>query len=250
MSNEEIKYRAVFISDVHLGFKNADPTYLLEFMKTFECETLYLVGDIIDGWAMEHSKYWPQKHNDVIQKLLKKARKGTEIYYIPGNHDEFLRQYGEMQFGNITITDQVIHTTATGKKLLVIHGDQFDIVMRHAQWLAYLGSYAYDFSISCNAFVNKIRHTFGLEYWSLSNWLKYKVKSAVNFVGEFESTLSKYAKSKGADGVVCGHIHYARVIPNLDGIMYLNCGDWVESHTALVEHRDGRIELIKWKKHT
>jgi UDP-2,3-diacylglucosamine pyrophosphatase LpxH len=243
--SEEKKYRSVFISDVHLGFKNADPTYLLEFMKTFECETLYLVGDIIDGWALEGSKYWPQKHNDVIQKILKKARKGTSVYYIPGNHDEFIRQFGEMHFGNIAVLDQIIHKTVDGKKLLVIHGDQFDIVMRHAKWLAHIGSYAYDVSISCNALVNKIRHMLGMEYWSLSNWLKYRVKSAVNFVGEFENTLSDYAKSKGADGVVCGHIHYASV-KKIDGIDYYNCGDWVESHTALVEHYDGKIELIKW----
>lgn len=241
-----IKYRSVFISDVHLGFKNADPAFLLEFMKTFECETIYLVGDIIDGWALERSKYWPQKHNDVIQKLLKKARKGTVVYYIPGNHDEFIRQFGDMQFGNITVTDQAIHTTVDGKRLLVIHGDQFDIVMRHAKWLAHIGSFAYDVSISCNSLVNKIRRMIGMEYWSLSNWLKYRVKSAVNFVGEYEHTLTNYAKSKGADGVVCGHIHHANVVPDLNGIAYYNCGDWVESHTALVEHLDGRMELIKW----
>lgn len=246
--SEHIKYRSVFISDVHLGFKNADSTYLLEFIKTFECETLYLVGDIIDGWALERSKYWPQQHNDVIQKLLRKARKGTVVYYIPGNHDEFVRQYNEMQFGNIMIIDQTVHTTVDGKHFLVIHGDQFDIVMRHAKWLANIGSLAYDLSISCNTAVNKIRRFFGLEYWSLSNWLKYKVKSAVNFVSEFENTLTSYAKSKGADGVICGHIHYAKIVPNLNGVMYFNCGDWVESHTALVEHYDGRIELIQWKK--
>lgn len=241
------KYRTVFISDIHLGSQSADPTYLLEFMKTFECEKLYLVGDIIDGWALHKKYYWPQDHNDVIQKLLRKARKNTEIIYIPGNHDEIMKPYCDMQLGNIRIALSDIHITADGKKFLVVHGDQFDVVIRNAKWLAHIGSYAYDALIKVNSFVSWTRKMMGRPYWSLSKWIKHKVKTAVNFVGEFENTLTNYASQQGVDGIVCGHVHTPNVC-KVNGMYYYNCGDWVESHTAIVENLDGTMELVVWKK--
>jgi UDP-2,3-diacylglucosamine pyrophosphatase LpxH len=241
------KYKTVFISDIHLGTKMSQANQVLEFIKTFECEKLYLVGDIIDGWALYKSFYWPQTHNDVIQKLMRLARKGTEVVYIPGNHDEFLRSFGEHDFGNIKLIDKDYHIGVDGKKYLVIHGDQFDIVIEHAKWLSHFGSWAYDVSIVFNTFINKIRNVFKLKPWSISSWLKYKVKKAINFIGDYENTLSNYAKSVGCDGIVCGHIHH----PNrrdVMGIAYLNCGDWVETCSAIVEHMDGTMEVILWKK--
>lgn len=244
---ETRNYRSVFISDVHLGTKMSQPELLLEFLKTVECERLYLVGDIIDGWAMHKKFYWPQMHNDVIQKMLRKARKGTDIIYLPGNHDEFLRSFGEQLLGNIQMVDSIVHEGADGKKYLVMHGDQFDIVIKHAKWLAHLGSWAYDFLIALNVTVASIRSALNLSYWSLSAWAKYKVKTAVNFIGDFESNLANYARAKGSNGIICGHIHHAN-IRDIDGISYMNCGDWVESCTALVENLDGTWEIIKWGK--
>lgn len=244
---ETRNYRSVFISDVHLGTKMSQPELLLEFLKTVECERLYLVGDIIDGWAMHKKFYWPQMHNDVIQKMLRKARKGTDIIYLPGNHDEFLRSFGEQLLGNIQMVDSIVHEGADGKKYLVMHGDQFDIVIKHAKWLAHLGSWAYDFLIALNVTVASMRSALNLSYWSLSAWAKYKVKTAVNFIGDFESNLANYARAKGSDGIICGHIHHAN-IRDIDGISYMNCGDWVESCTALVENLDGTWEIIKWEK--
>ena len=184
-------FRTVCISDVHLGTKMSQASALLDFIKTFECERLYLVGDIIDGWAMSKSFYWPQEHNDVIQKLMRMARKGTEVIYIPGNHDEFLRSFGDHEFGKIKLVKNDIHISADGKKYLIMHGDEFDVVIEHAKWLSQLGSWAYDVSIAINVILNKIRTTMKMRPWSLSAWLKYKVKSAVNFIGDYENTLSK-----------------------------------------------------------
>lgn len=244
---ETRNYRSVFISDVHLGTKMSQPELLLEFLKTVECERLYLVGDIIDGWAMHKKFYWPQMHNDVIQKMLRKARKGTDIIYLPGNHDEFLRSFGEQLLGNIQMVDSIVHDGADGKKYLVMHGDQFDVVIKHAKWLAHLGSWAYDFLIVLNILVADLRTALNLPYWSLSAWAKYKVKTAVNFIGDFETNLANYARAKGSNGIICGHIHHAN-IRDINGISYMNCGDWVESCTALVEHMDGTWEIINWKK--
>jgi len=219
---------------------------LLDFMKTFECDNLFLVGDIIDGWALNTGFYWPQTHNDVIQKILRKARKGTKVVYIPGNHDEFLRSFCDTEFGNLILTKQYIHTAADGKKYLLMHGDEFDAVVSKMKWLSHLGSWAYDFSIFFNIFVAKIRNKLGLPYWSLSAWLKYKVKRAVNFISDYEENLSNYALSKGVQGIVCGHIHHPNM-RDIQGITYLNCGDWVETCSAIVEHQDGTIEIIYWK---
>ena len=238
-------YRSVFISDIHLGTKMSQPDKLLDFMKTFECEKIYLVGDIVDCWYMSKKPIWPQFHNDTVQKILRKARKGTEVYYIPGNHDDVLRNYCDNEFGNIMLVRETIHIGVDSKLYLVTHGDQFDIVMRNAEWLAHLGSWAYDVSIELSRFVNKVRTVFGLPYWSLSSYLKNTVKESVSFIGNYEETLSKYVKGKNLNGIICGHIHHAN-IRDIDGITYMNCGDWVESCTALVENHDGTFEIIKW----
>lgn len=238
-------YRTIWISDIHLGTKGAQAEALLNFIRYFDSDTLYLVGDIVDGWQLKKHWYWPQSHNDVVQKILRKARKGTEVIYIPGNHDEAARQYDGLDFGGVKIRQQAIHRTADGRSLLIIHGDEFDGVMKYAKWLAYVGDSLYQFAIRLNTLVNKIRRRLGKPYWSLSQYLKYKVKNAVSFITEFETLLAQAAKERGHDGVVCGHIHHAE-IKDYDGISYYNCGDWVESLTALVEHADGRIEIIYW----
>ena len=241
-----IEYRSVWISDVHLGTKMSNAAALLEFFKTFETDNLFLVGDIIDGWAMSKSFFWPQTHNDVIQKILRQARKGTTVTYLPGNHDEFLRSFGDHDFGNIRLVNTCVYRGANGLRYKVMHGDQFDVVIKHAKWLAHLGSWAYDALIALNVAVSAARRWIGLRPWSLSAWAKYKVKQAVNFMGDYEENLSGYARSHGCDGIICGHIHHAN-IRHVDGIAYMNCGDWVESCTALVEHEDGRWEIIVWQ---
>ena len=238
-------YKTLFISDVHLGSKGCQAHLLLDFLKHNRADTIYLVGDIIDGWRLKKNWYWPQEHNDVVQKLLRASRKGTKVVYLPGNHDEFLRDYLGTQFGEVIIEDQIIHKTADNRRFLVIHGDQFDVVVRHHKWLAVLGDGAYVFAIKVNTILNKIRRKFGLSYWSLSAWAKMKVKSAVNFVGEFEKALCVEADRNQVDGVICGHIHHA-VMHSDYGIEYVNTGDWVESCTAVGELEDGTLEIINW----
>ena len=220
---------------------------LLAFLRDYESEKLYLVGDIIDCWAMQKNIYWPQSHNDVIQKILRKGRKGTEIIYIPGNHDEVIRSFGDNFFGNIMFVDHYVHITVDHRPIIVMHGDQFDVVIKNAKWLAHLGSWAYDFSISLNGIVNRIRRMFNLPHWSLSAWAKYKVKEAVNFIGNYEENLTNYAKTQHVDGIICGHIHHAN-IRQIGDMTYMNCGDWVESCTALLENFDGSWEILKWAK--
>lgn len=237
--------RTLFLSDIHLGTRGSQAELLLDFLKWHDAETIYLVGDIIDGWRLKKSWYWPQAHNDVVQKLLRKGRKGARLVYIPGNHDEFLRDYLGLQLGGVELVDRVIHETADGKRLLIMHGDQFDVVVRHAKWLAFLGDHAYNLALALNTVVGKVRRKLGFEYWSLSAWAKLKVKNAVSFIGAFEQALLTEAKRVGADGVVCGHIHHAAIRDDL-GVRYINTGDWVESCTAIVEHHDGRIEMIRW----
>lgn len=238
-------YKTVFISDTHLGTKMSSADKLLDFMKTFECEKIYLVGDIVDCWAMSKKPLWQQFHNDVIQKLLRRARKGTQIVYIPGNHDDVMRNYCGNEFGNIIMVKEAVHIGVDNKLYLVTHGDQFDVIIQNAKWLAYLGGWAYDLSINLNRFVNKVRTVFGLKYWSLSSYLKNTVKESVNFIGNYEETLSNYVKDKNLDGIICGHIHHAN-IRDINGIRYMNCGDWVESCTALVENYDGTFEIVRW----
>jgi UDP-2,3-diacylglucosamine pyrophosphatase LpxH len=242
---ETMQVRTLFLSDIHLGTSGCQADILLEFLKRYDADTIYLVGDIVDGWRLRKGWYWPQAHNDVVQKLLRKVRKSTRVVYLPGNHDEFFRDYLGSNFGGIEIVDQCVHTTADGRRYLVIHGDRFDVVVVNARWLAHLGDWAYDTAIAINTLVSFIRRKLGLPYWSLSAWAKLKVKTAVNYVGDFERYLSNEARKEDADGVICGHIHHA-VIRDLDGIRYINTGDWVESCTAVIEHPSGELELIRF----
>ncbi|KJF72224.1 UDP-2,3-diacylglucosamine diphosphatase [Agrobacterium arsenijevicii] len=242
---ETRQFRTLFISDVHLGSKAAKTDFLLDFLKYHEAETIILVGDIIDGWRLRRSWYWPQGCNDVVQKLLRKARKGTRIVYIPGNHDEFLREFPGMHFGGIEVAERMIHEAGDGKKYLIIHGDEFDVVVRNARLLAYLGDWAYDAAIALNIVIAAVRRRIGLPYWSFSAWAKLQVKHAVNFIGEFQRVVADEARRNNVDGVICGHIHHA-VMEDMDGIRYINTGDWVESCTAIAENADGTFELITW----
>ncbi len=239
------RYRTLFISDVHLGTRGCQAERLLDFLRLHDADCIYLVGDIVDGWALRQNWYWPQSHNDVVQKFLRKARKGSRIIYVPGNHDEFLRDYFGTHFGGIEVVESIVHTAANGKRYLVIHGDLFDVVVKHARWLALLGDRAYDFAIAANRIFNAIRRSFGLTYWSLSKWAKLKVKNAVNFIGQFEHSLATEARRHHTDGVICGHIHFA-ALRDEQGIRYVNCGDWVESCTAIAEHEDGTLEILTW----
>ena len=237
--------RTVFISDVHLGTAGCQAGALIDFLKAYPSETLYLVGDIIDGWQLRRKWYWPQAHNDVVQKLLRRARKGCRVVFIPGNHDEFARAFIGHQFGGIEVLDEAVHTTALGKKLWVTHGDYFDGVIQCAKWLAYVGDNLYEFTLRLNRYLNHWRAKLGMPYWSLSAFLKHKVKSALNYVTDFERAVANEARQRGYQGVVCGHIHRAEM-REIEGVLYCNDGDWVESRTALVEHHDGRLEIVHW----
>ena len=242
-----LRVRTVWISDIHLGTPGCQAAALLDFLRHVDCETLFLVGDIIDGWQLRRSWYWPQAHNDVVQKLLRKARKGTRVVFVPGNHDEFARRYVGHNFGGIDVVEDAIHTLADGRRLWVTHGDHFDGVVQCARWLAYLGDSAYEFTLRMNTHLNSLRARMGLPYWSLSRYLKLKVKRAVSYVNDFESAVARHARDLGVQGVVCGHIHHAEM-RMVDGLLYCNDGDWVESLTALVEHGDGRLEVLTWDR--
>jgi UDP-2,3-diacylglucosamine pyrophosphatase LpxH len=243
--NNPARYRAIFLSDTHLGTRGCKVEYLLDFLRHHESEYLYLVGDIVDGWRLRRAWHWDQSHNDVVQKLLRKARKGTRVIYIPGNHDEFAPDYTDMLFGGISVVTDAIHTTADGQRLLVLHGDEFDGVVKYAPWLAVPGDWAYRTMLWVNHWFNMYRRRFGYPYWSLSAWLKHEVKNAVQFIGEFEKVVAEEAKRRGVDGVVCGHIHRPE-IRDINGLLYCNDGDWVENCSALVEHQDGRLEIVHW----
>ncbi len=242
---EPIRVRTLFLSDLHLGTKGCQAEPLLRFLRTYDADTIYLVGDIVDGWRLRSGWYWPQAHNDVVQKLLRKVRKGARLIYIPGNHDEFLRDYVGVSLGGIELAAHAVHETADGRRFFVIHGDQFDLVVRHARWLALLGDGAYTAALSVNTHLNVVRRRLGLTYWSLSAWAKLKVKNAVSFITRFEEFLASEARRQEADGVICGHIHHAAMHDDL-GVAYVNTGDWVESCTAVVEHYDGSLQLIRW----
>ncbi|WP_075288919.1 UDP-2,3-diacylglucosamine diphosphatase [Pararhizobium arenae] len=244
---ETRRYRTLFISDVHLGSKAAKTDFLLDFLRLHDADTIILVGDIVDGWRLKRSWYWPQPCNDVVQKLLRKARKGTRIIYIPGNHDEFMRDFPGVHFGGIEVANRHIHEAGDGRRYLVLHGDEFDVVVRNARVLAYLGDWAYDTAIAINVVLSAVRRRLGLPYWSFSAWAKLQVKHAVNFIGEFQKVVAEEARRSGVDGVICGHIHHA-VIDQMDDIRYINTGDWVESCTAVAEHQDGTMELITWRQ--
>jgi UDP-2,3-diacylglucosamine pyrophosphatase LpxH len=238
-----VQYRTIFISDLHLGTAGCQAQALLEFLKNHDSEYLYLVGDIVDGWQLRRKWFWPQAHNDVVQKILRKSRKGCKITYVPGNHDEFARHFLEHHFGGIEIVDEAVHVLLDGRKMWVIHGDYFDAVVQHAKWLAYVGDFMYEFTLKLNRYLNQVRAKFGLNYWSLSAYLKHKVKSALSYITQFEGAVAQEAARRDYQAVVCGHIHRAEIRP-INGVLYCNDGDWVESCSALVEHLDGRLELI------
>jgi UDP-2,3-diacylglucosamine pyrophosphatase LpxH len=247
VADDTQRYRAIWLSDIHLGSPGCQADFLLEFLRLHAADQLYLVGDILDGWQLRRSWYWPQAHNDVVQKLLRMARKGTHVVYVPGNHDELTRQFIGLSFGGISIVEDAIHTTASGRRLWITHGDLFDGVMKHARWLAYVGGQLYELLLKLNRLVNWARRKLGLPYWSMSQYLKHQVKNAVNFITDFEHVMTTEARRRGCDGVVCGHIHKAE-IREIDGILYCNDGDWVESLTALVETFDGELKLIHWRQ--
>lgn len=238
-----LRVRSVWISDLHLGTSGCQAQALLGFLKRTHCQNLFLVGDIVDGWQLRRNWYWPQAHNDVVQKLLRKARKGTRVIFIPGNHDEFARRYLGHNFGGIEVAEDWMHVTTDGRRLWITHGDYFDGVIQCAKWLAYVGDSLYEFTLKLNHHFNTLRVRMGLPYWSLSKYLKLKVKRAVSYVDDFEKAVAREAHRRGAHGVVCGHIHHAE-LRDIDGILYANDGDWVESLTALVEHFDGRLEIV------
>ncbi len=245
-SQDEVRrVRALFISDVHLGMRAIQVRRLLDFLKRHDADMIYLVGDILDGWRLQKSWRWPSEYNELMQVLLEKAGAGARVVYLPGNHDEFLREYLGTYFGEVEFIDRTIHTSAQGLTYLVIHGDQFDVVVRHAKWLAHVGDWAYNAALRVNIVINWIRRRLGLSYWSLSAWAKQKVKGAVSVIGRFEEALSLEAQQSGVDGVICGHIHHADMHEKL-GIHYINTGDWVESCTAVAETYDGAFELIHW----
>jgi UDP-2,3-diacylglucosamine pyrophosphatase LpxH len=245
-SHDIKKVRTLFLSDIHLGSKASKADFLLDFLRVYEADTIFLVGDIVDGWRLKRSWYWPQNCNDVVQKLLRKGRKGARIVYVPGNHDDFLREFPGVHFGGIEVAQNFIHEAADGKRYLILHGDEFDVVVRNARFIAHLGDWAYDLAIALNVWIARLRRVLGLPYWSFSAWAKLQVKRAVNFIGEFQRVVADEARRHDVDGVICGHIHHA-VIEDIDGVTYINTGDWVESCTAVVEHFDGSMELIRWQ---
>ena len=238
-------YRTVFLSDIHLGTRGCQAELLLDFLRHMTCERMYLIGDIVDGWRMKGGWYWPQTHNDVVQKLLRLARKGATVTYIPGNHDDRVRDFCGVHFGGVVVARDAIHQTADGRRFLVLHGDEFDGVVRHAPALALAGDLAYRIVLTLNTHVNRLRRRLGFGYWSLSAFLKSKVKNALQFIDSFEQAVAAEAHRRGVDGVICGHIHKAEM-RDIGGVAYINDGDWVESCTALVEHPDGRLEILEW----
>jgi UDP-2,3-diacylglucosamine pyrophosphatase LpxH len=239
------QYRTVWISDVHLGTRGCNAEMLIDFLDHVDSETMYLVGDMIDGWAMKKRLYWPASHNDIVWRILKRARRGTRIVYIPGNHDEMFRQFAGLNFGGVEILRQAIHETADGRRLLVLHGDEFDAITMSHRWLAHLGDAAYEMMMALNRWLNSVRRLFNLPYWSLSKYAKQKVKNAVSFISQFEEVVAHEAAHRGIHGVIAGHIHKAEM-RTIQGIEYYNDGDWVEGCTALVEHYDGTMEILHW----
>lgn len=240
-----LKFRSIWISDIHLGTRNCQARLLLDFLKHTESEFLYLVGDIVDGWQLRRKWYWPQEHNDVVQKVLRRAKHGAQVFYVPGNHDEAARSFCGLHFGGVFVTNEVVHKTAAGKRLLILHGDQFDAVVGYAKWLAHVGDSAYDLALWLNRIFNGVRQKLGFPYWSLAAFLKHKVKNAVAHISTFEHFIAERARYFEADGVICGHIHHAEM-RQAGEVLYCNDGDWVESCTALVEDFDGNLSIIHW----
>jgi UDP-2,3-diacylglucosamine pyrophosphatase LpxH len=248
-ARERVHMRSAWISDVHLGTRACKAEYLLDFLNHLDCGRLYLVGDVIDFWALKGSWYWPETHNRVLQKFMEMAANGVEVIFVPGNHDELLRDYAGAVFAGVKVEMKSIHRTADGRRLLVIHGDEFDTIVKHSKWLALFGSWIYDVLLYANRWVNFFRRKFGRPYWSLAAYLKHKVKNAVNFISNFEHALAHEARRHQVDGVVCGHIHKAE-ITDVNGVRYCNDGDWVESCTAMVERQDGSLAILSWTDKT
>lgn len=244
-NHQTTHYRSIFISDVHLGSKGAKADFLSDFLKYNQCEKLYLVGDIIDGWRLRKRIFWLQAHTNVIRRILTKAKRGTQVVFVTGNHDDFLRRYSGVDLGNIKLTDQAVHTCTNGERLLVVHGDKYDSVVQTQKWLAVLGDWGYETLVVFNRHFNRVRHYFGMGYWSLSAYVKHKVKSAVSFINAYEEAVVEDCTKKGFKGVVCGHIHHPE-IREINGVDYYNCGDWVESCTAIVETQLGEMKLLQW----
>lgn len=247
--DERRRFRTIWISDVHLGTRGCNADLLIDFLDHTDSETMYLVGDIIDGWRLKKKFYWPASHNDIVRRVLKRARRGTRIVYIPGNHDEMFRQFTGLNFGGVEIRRAAFHDTADGRRLMVLHGDEFDTIMLAHRWLAFVGDALYHLLMGLNQWVNRIRSAFDLPYWSLSKMAKHKVKNAVEFISHYEEVVARAAGERGVDGVVCGHIHTAEFrsfTHNGRQIEYWNDGDWVEGCNALVEHFDGRMEILHW----
>jgi len=240
-----LKYNSLFLSDTHLGLRAARSEYLHDFLKHCECDALYLVGDIFDLWKMKSGWHWPAINNEIVRLILDKARRGTRVIYVPGNHDELFRDYLDFHFSGIDVLREAEHRTRDGRRFLVLHGDEFDCVVLNNKWLAHLGSQAYDLLLWLNRWFNAARRRLGFRYWSLSAYLKNQVKEAVKYMGNFEAAVIHAARERGMDGVICGHIHHG-VISDFDGVIYANCGDWVESCTALAEEADGTLKLIHW----
>lgn len=240
-----LRFRTIWISDVHLGFKGCKADYLLDFLKHTESEYLYLVGDIVDIWSMKKSVYWPQSHNNVLRKILSKAKKGTKVIYIPGNHDEIFRDHVNNRFGNIKIKKEEVHVSKNGLRFIILHGDEFDTVVKCNKIAEIIGNQAYELILSLNVFVDLIRRKLGFSYWSLSSYLKHRVKNAVEYINRFENAVAREAHRRKVDGLICGHIHKSNM-RDIGGVLYCNTGDWVESCTALVEHRTGEMEILHW----
>ena len=239
--------RSIFLSDIHLGARGCQAHQLLDFLRDYDSEHMFLLGDIIDFWAMSHRGiYWTPPMNTFVQKVLKRARHGTQVVFVPGNHDEALREYVGSTFGDIAVHREYVHTGADGRRYFLLHGDEFDVVTKYHKWLAMLGDHTYAFLVRLNMVLSWVRRSLGIAgYWSLASYAKHKVKTAVSFISDFEECVVRSVKDRGLDGVICGHIHSAAIKP-IDGVVYINCGDWVDSCTAIVEHFDGRMELVHW----
>lgn len=245
VSRDVVRVKTLFISDIHLGTRGCQADRLIDFLRQHDAETLFLVGDIVDGWRLRSSWYWPPAHNAIVRELVDRARRGRRLVYVPGNHDEALRDYVGAAFGGVEVAERAIHRGIDGRDYLVIHGDHFDVVVRHARWLALVGDVGYRAALASNVWLNWIRRRFGLGYWSFSSWAKLRVKDAVSYIGQFEEVLSSEARRHGVQGVICGHIHHAALHDDF-GIRYINTGDWVESCTGVVERYDGQFEIIRW----
>ncbi|MEZ5992927.1 MAG: UDP-2,3-diacylglucosamine diphosphatase [Planctomycetota bacterium] len=239
------RYRTVWISDTHLGSRHCRAERLLNFLKVTECEHLYLVGDIIDIWALKRKWHWPKLHSDVLRRILKTDNKGTKVVFVPGNHDELFRSYNRLVFGGVEINNEPIHITADGRRAVVLHGDIFDAVVANHKIITFIGDWLYEVLLRVNIWFNAVRRWCGFGHWSLSNFVKHQVKQVISFIGSYEDALVRYAKQKKADMIVCGHIHHPEV-REVDDVLYCNCGDWVENCSAIVEHFDGRIEMLRF----